>query len=117
MAIVHELAHIKFGHEDHIYYSSGHVINPADDNRAAVEADLVSMGEKDEALAKYTKENVSKEQRIKLFGVESAADIEAVMKKSPELRVNALINNADSFSLLMFSLGYKAVWQKSLERS
>ncbi|MGE8099569.1 RHS repeat domain-containing protein [Pseudomonas fluorescens] len=84
MAIVHELAHIKFGHEDHIYYSSGHVINPADDNRAAVEADLVSMGEKDEALAKYTKENVSKEQRIKIFGVESAADIEAAMKKKSQ---------------------------------
>jgi hypothetical protein len=114
MSIVHELAHLKLGKEDHVYYTSGHAINPSDRSQSAVEADLVSMGEKDSVIAANTEKHVSKAQRLKHFGVDGAAGIEAAMKSDPTLRVSALINNADSFSLLIFSLGYEAVWQKTL---
>jgi RHS repeat-associated protein len=114
MSIVHELAHLKLGKEDHIYYTSGHAINPSDRSQSALEADLVSMGEKDSVIATNTEKHVSRAQRLKHFGVDSAVGIEAAMKKDPALRVSALINNADSFSLLIFSLGYEAVWQKTL---
>lgn len=114
MVLVHELSHIKLGKSDSIYYPSGHTLNPADPSQQALEADRVSMGHKDNVLSQYIEKNFSKEDRVKLFGASRAEDIEKALKDTPGLRTNTLFNNADSFSLLVFSLGHEAVWKKQL---
>jgi len=115
MAFIHELTHHTLNTEDFYYYQKGYTLNPKSlENRE--EAFEVAEGTHDKKLAELSAKNVPKDTLAAIFGTHKPTEIEHALRADTTLRSKALLQNADTLTLLIFSYAYTALWRKDLER-
>ncbi|WP_341521179.1 RHS repeat-associated core domain-containing protein [Pseudomonas sp. G.S.17] len=115
MAFIHELTHLTLDTEDFYYYQKGYTLNPKSPGDSE-EAYDVAEGLHDSKLAAVSGKNVPKQTLAAVFGSHRPAEIEHALQADKTLRSNALLQNADTLTLLIFSYAYSVLWRKDLDR-
>ncbi|SDW24775.1 insecticidal toxin complex protein TccC [Pseudomonas syringae] len=113
MTFIHELSHIKLKTGDFYYYQKGYTTNP-NNQESPDEAHDVGAGLHDERLVTTAQKNVSKKMLRSLFGSSNTGDFKTKLQTDKTLRSNALLRNADTWALLIFSHAHSALWRMDL---
>ncbi|MGF6091049.1 RHS repeat domain-containing protein [Pseudomonas sp. 18173] len=110
MTIYHEISHFKgaraedgLGSQDFIYL--GHRVVIPDKNNPNQQ--FLERKELNDLIARQSVMTVSGDKRQKFFKTPWKKGIQKALNKSPELTTKVLLNNADSYAMLVASIGLR----------
>ncbi len=110
MTIYHEISHFKgsseedgLGSQDFLYLGHRHVLPDINNPNQQ----FMKKEELHELIARQSVMTVSGDKRQKFFKTPWKKGIQKALSKSPELTTNVLLNNADSYAMLVASIGLK----------